>query len=683
MAQYPPVMKGIPALLHGGDYNPEQWLAQKDEIWKKDMELAREAGINTLSVGIFSWAHLEPEEGKYDFSWLDEVMDMLAGNGIAAILATPSGARPPWLAQKYPEVLRVNNERQKHLYGGRHNHCLTSPVYREKVAAINEKLALRYGKHPALKMWHISNEYSGECHCPLCQKAFQAWLKKRYGAIEYLNDAWWNQFWAHRFTSFDQIESPTSPAWLGENENHGQKLAWRRFTSHQHCDFYLNETAPLKRITPDVPCTTNLMSTYPGIDYFALGKLMDRVSWDNYPVWTGTEQDAHTGVYTAFNHDLMRGVGGGKPFLMMESCPGPVNWQPVNALRRPGTVLMQSLQAVAHGSDSVQYFQFRKSRGSFEKFHGAVVDHVGHGDTRTFQDVVAAGEALKKLKQVAGSAPENKIALVYDWENRWALEDARFGLADKGYEKTVRAHYAALYGTGFGVDIVDQTADLSEYQVVSAPMCYMLREGFAEKVQSFVRAGGTFVLTYISGYVNAEDLCFLGGFPGPLMDVAGLWAEEVDALFPGAKNSFVWQGKTYETVDYCELTHPKTAQVLATYAQDFYAGMPALTQNCFGAGCCYYLAVRTGEDFLQDFYRHIAGEAGIAPLLENIPQGIGVAKRTGENSREFLFVMNFLPTENSVTLPGQWQVMLTGADVFGKACLAPRSTLMLCRGNDI
>jgi beta-galactosidase len=221
MAQYPPIMKGMPTLLHGGDYNPEQWLKQKDTIWKEDMAFAREAGVNTLSVGIFAWAHLEPREGVYTFEWMDEVMDMLHQNGIKAVLATPSGARPPWLAQKYPEVLRVRSARRRNLHGGRHNHCLSSPVYREKVAQINEKLAQRYGGHPALGMWHVSNEYGGECHCPLCQQAFRGWLKDRYGTIEALNEAWWNQFWAHRFDSFEQIESPTSPDWLGENENLG------------------------------------------------------------------------------------------------------------------------------------------------------------------------------------------------------------------------------------------------------------------------------------------------------------------------------------------------------------------------------------------------------------------------------------------------------------------------------
>ena len=668
------------ALLHGGDYNPEQWLGSKDEIWKKDMEMARKAGINTLTVGIFSWAHLEPEEGKFDFTWLDQVMDMLHENGIKAILATPSGARPAWLAQKYPQVLRVDNERKQHLYGGRHNHCLTSPVYREKVAAMNERLALRYGKHPALMMWHVSNEYSGDCHCPLCQKEFQQWLKQRYKTIDNLNDAWWNQFWAHRFNSFDQVESPTSPSWLGENESHGQKLAWRRFSSHQHVSFYANEIEPLKRITPDIPCTTNLMSTYPGIDYFALGKLMDVCSWDNYPVWSGTDKDALAGINAAFNHDLMRGVGGQKPFMMMESSPGPVNWQNINSLRRPGVVLTQGLQAIAHGSDSVQYFQFRKGRGNFEKFHAAVIDHVGHGETRAFREVVQVGEALKKLAKVAGSAPENEIALVYDWENRWALEDARFGHSDKKYEQTVKEHYQGLYTAGFGVDIIDQTADISKYKIVSAPMCYMLREGFADRIKAFVKAGGTFVFTYVSGYVNEEDLCFLGGFPGPLMETAGIWAEEVDAIFPEVTNSFTWQGKAYEAVDFCELIHASTAEALSHYEKDFYKSMPVLTKNSFGTGFCYYVAARTGVEFLNDFYRYAAAQAGILPIVENLPAGVGASKRVGENGREYVFLSNFLVEEKKVIVPKGFCDLLGGGEAGEEVTLAPRATKVLGRG---
>ena len=271
--QFPPIAAGFPHLLHGGDYNPEQWIKWKDAIWKEDMRLAKAAHINSLSVGIFSWSMLEPSENEYCFKWLDEIMDMLAENKLVAVLATPSGAKPAWMSKKYPEILRVNSLRQKMLHGERHNHCLSSPVYKEKVHAINTLLVERYKDHPALGVWHISNEYGGECHCPLCQQQFRLYLKKRYGTLDALNEAWWTAFWSHTYTDWEQIESP-SP--LGEANLNGLHLDWRRFTTEQFVAFYLHETEPMRSLTPDITCTTNLMGTYPGIDYYRLAQVLDR-----------------------------------------------------------------------------------------------------------------------------------------------------------------------------------------------------------------------------------------------------------------------------------------------------------------------------------------------------------------------------------------------------------------------
>ncbi|MBQ9265174.1 MAG: beta-galactosidase [Clostridia bacterium] len=675
MAQHPPIMKGMPVFLHGGDYNPDQWLHQKD-IWKKDMELARGAGMNTLSVGIFAWAALEPRENEYHFEWLDEVMDLLAANGMKAVLATPSGARPQWMAEKYPEVLRVNAARQRELFGGRHNHCLTSPVYREKVQKINTMLAERYKDHPALGLWHISNEYGGECHCPLCQAAFRKWLKERYGAIEKLNLSWWNQFWSHKYNSFDQVESP-SP--IGEWGSHGLNLAWRRFTTAQFCDFYDWEIAPIKRITPDVPCTTNLMHTYDGINYFELGKQLDVSSWDNYPMWTNDDRDAQVASHAAFCHDLMRGVCGNRPFLMMESSPSAVNWQPVNRLRTPGLTMLQGMQAVAHGSDSVQYFQFRAGQGGSEKFHGAVVTHVGSDQTRVYKEVAQVGERLSQLTPMLGSAPENKIAVVFDWENRWDLSDAQFGLngGDKGYEAAVCAHHAAVLQNGFGADVIDETCDLSGYRLVIGPMTYMLRPGFEDRVKAFVENGGVYVGTYCSGWVNEEDLCFLGGFPGPLREVMGIWDEETDALDETQHNHFTWQGKRYETRDFCALVHPESAKPLAVYEDAFYAGYPALTENAYGKGTCYYIAARTGDDFLRDFYAFVTKQAEMEPLLKDAPQGVLCTERKGDQGT-FLFVLNTVPRENTVTLPACTAVE-NGKPVNGAYTMKPYEVLILRR----
>lgn len=653
ITRHDPIVKGVPHLLHGGDYNPDQWIPWKETIWKEDMRLARLAGVNTLSVGIFAWAALEPEEGRYEFGWLDEIMDLMHENGIIAVLATPSGARPGWMSHEYPEVLRVNGDRTKNRHGGRHNHCLTSPVYREKTLAINTALAERYRGHPALGVWHLSNEYGGECHCDLCQERFRAFLQDKYGSLDELNEAWWSAFWAKTYSDWSHIESPSS--WAGENDIHGLRLDWMRFTTEQFVDFYLHEAAPLKAITPEVPCTTNLMGTYPGIDYYRLAQVLDVVSWDSYPQWSGTGRDVRTGVEASFHHDLTRSLKG-KPFMLMESSPSATNWRPVAKLHRPGVHLLQSLQAVAHGADTVQYFQFRKGRGGSEKFHGAVVDHEGTERTRVFHDVAEVGERLAGLDAVVGTSTPADVALVYDWHNRWALDDMKGLLQEKtGYASTVVDHYQAFWQQGVPVDVIDSSliaapGGLDQYRVLVAPMLYMLRPGVAEAVNAFVERGGTFVATYATGYVDENDRTHLGGFPGPLRDTLGVWAEEIDALYEDDRNALSWNGKDYEVFGLCELIHAEGSEVIGTYGADFYAGRPALTVNRRGEGKAYFIAARTGANFLDDFYKQVIADTGVERALDaDLPAGVTAQVRT-DGADDHVFVLNFGPAKARIDL---------------------------------
>ena len=362
-------------MLHGGDYNPEQWLDRPD-ILKKDIEYFKKAHINTVSVGIFSWAVLEPEEGKYNLGWLEEIIDNLYKEGISTILATPSGARPKWMTDKYPEVLRMDPDRTRRFFGGRHNHCYTSPVYRQKVHDMDKLLSQRLGSHPGVILWHISNEFGGECYCPLCQQKFREWLKEKYGTIEKLNSSWCTTFWSHIYNSFDQIEAP-SPK--GENELHALKLDWNRFVTDRTIDFIKGEVAAIREGGSELPVTANLMYDYNGLDYKKFRDVLDVVSWDNYPSWHKKEE-FFTAIDAGMQHDLMRSIKN-QPFLLMESCPSATNWKPINKLKKPGMMLAASLQAVAHGSDSVLYFQLHQSQGASEKFHGAVIDHYGGEDT--------------------------------------------------------------------------------------------------------------------------------------------------------------------------------------------------------------------------------------------------------------------------------------------------------------
>ena len=664
-------MKYWNVLLHGGDYNPGQWLDRPD-ILKEDIRLMKLAGCNAMSVGIFDWERLEPEEGRYELDWLAEIIDNLYAEGIYTVLATPSGARPGWMAEKYPEVLRVNPDGRRILFAERHNHCLTSPIYREKVAQMNRALAERFGRHPAVILWHISNEYGGDCHCELCQAVFREWLKKKYGTLENLNHAYWSMFWSHSYSSWEQISSPMEG--IGETAHHMLVIDWKRFTTDQTVSFMQTEKDALREFSPDVPVTTNLMSFYDGLNYGKFREICDVISWDNYPTWHNGDPAVPARIGMA--HDWMRSLKPDRPFLMMESSPSATNWQEVAKLRRPGMHMLASMQAVAHGSDSVQYFQWRKGRGGSEKFHGAVVDHDCSAEHRVFREVSEVGKRLKALRSVAGTVFPSKVALLHDVENRWALGEMQ-GLHNKvpqkGYMADLLAFYRPFFDQGVNVDVVDQEADFTPYKLVVAPMLYLLRAGIAGKLASFVEKGGILVGTYWTGIVDENDLCYLGGVPGEGLDkVFGLQETEIDALYPQDSNILrlrpenILRGcrRDYEVRDLCQLVRLTTAQTLGEYGADFYAGTPALTVNEYGAGRAYFIGCRTGQDFLNDFLGKLCGDLQLRNLDAELPEGVTVSmRRDAKSGIEYLFVQNYSDAPAAFTLPE----ILTDAET-GKAC---------------
>lgn len=661
-------------MLHGADYNPEQW-AHDEAIFEEDLRLMKKAKVNVMSVGIFSWAKLEPEEGIFDFKWLDTIINRLYDNGISVFLATPTGARPTWMSEKYPEVLRVTKERQRNLHGMRHNHCYTSPVYREKTTLMNTKLAERYSAHPAVLGWHISNEYGGDCHCDYCQQAFREWVEAKYETLDALNHAWWTTFWSHTYTSFSQVESPAPH---GEQFVHGQNIDWKRFVTDQTLDFYRHEVKPLKEKNSNIPVTANFMELFEGLNYDRFKDDLDIVSWDSYPTWHFASDDLEVASYTAMNHDWFRSLKDGQPFLLMESTPSLTNWQEISKLKKPGMHHLSALQAVAHGSDSVQYFQWRKSRGSSEKFHGAVVDHVGHEHTRVFKDVTAVGTSLEALSEVVGTRIDAKVALIFDTENRWAVNDAQ-GPRNSGvhYEKTVLEHYRALVAQGVNVDVISSERDLSTYTLVVAPMLYMVKSGIGEKIEAYVEEGGTFVSTYWSGIVNETDLTYLGGFPGPLRKTLGIWSEEIDALSDGEYNQasalkgneLMLNGR-YRIKELCDLAHTETATSLMTYDQDFYRGYPALTVNQLGKGQAFYQAARFELDFQCDFYCQLIDTLGITRALEtDLPEGVSVSRRESDQAA-YIFVMNFNQRPVTLALKETFEEVLTKETLSGRLSLA-------------
>ena len=660
-----PATPKFPHMLHGGDYNPEQWLDQP-EVLEEDIRLFRKAHINCVSLGIFSWAKLEPEEGVYDFGWLDEIIDRLYANGIYTVLATPSGARPQWLAQKYPEVLRVRPDGLRNFYGHRQNHCYTSPLYREKVTQIDTRLAEHYANHPAVILWHISNEFGGECHCELCQAAFREWVQKKYSTLDKLNHAWWANFWSHTYTDWSQVHSP-SP--VGETSVHGLDLDWRRFVTHQTIDFMKTEIAAVKAVNPDIPVTTNMMTMYTyELNYFAFRDALDVISWDNYPEWhnpyMGNEEVAKD---CAMTHDMMRSLQK-KPFLLMECTPNATNWQGVSKLKKPGMHQLSVIEAVAHGADSGQYFQLRQSRGSCEKFHSAVISNTGTENTRTFREVTDIGAVLEQLSdRVYGSGTPAETAILFDTENKWALDKCQ-GPRNIGldYFGNIRRNYSYFWKNGINVDIIDSTFDLSGYKLVIAPMLYLFRDGIQEKLRRFVRNGGTLVTTCFTGVVNDTDLSFLGeATEDKLSDVLGLWVEEVDSLYDCESNRTTWNGKSYSLKELCEICHPTTCETLAVYETDFYAGKPVLTKNQFGKGMAYHVSASADTDFFHALYAKLAAACDLTYAIRTaVPDGVSLTWRQSDTEK-LIFVQNFGDSAAAVQLDQPYENVLSGETVSG------------------
>lgn len=621
-------------ILFGGDYNPNQW---PEEIWKEDMTYFKEAHINSATINVFSWAKIQPSENVYDFSQLDKIVDMLSDENYDIVMATSTAALPAWMVKKYPETMSTDFEGRHHKFGGRHNFCPNSLVYQKYAKALATELAKRYGSNKNISVWHINNEYGGYCYCDNCQKQFRVWLKDKYKTINAVNEAWNTEFWGHTFYDWDEIVVPNqlSEEFLPDMTMFaGISIDYRRFYSDSMLNCYKMERDAIKEICPDAFITTNLMGTFKGLDYFKWAKEMDVISWDNYPSYNTPWS------LVAMKHDLMRGLKD-QPFMLMEQTPSQQNWQPYNSLKRPGQMRAQSYQTMAHGADTIQFFQLRRSVGGCEKFHGAVIAHAGTENTRVFREVKQLGEELEKLSNVIpGTVNEAEVGVIFDWDNYWALEYTSGPSISLKYVDQIHRYYRYFYDHNMGVTMIPVDADFSKYKMIVAPVLYMVKPGMKEALEKYVKNGGILVTTYMSGIVGESDNVYLGGYPGPLREMAGIWVEEIDALAPEQYNIVTFKdGSQSKCKIVCDLMHLEGAEVLGEYAEDFYAGMPAVTRHDYGKGKLYYIGSCMEVVGTDKILTMAAEDARVNPVAEN-GNGLEIVKRNGEE-KSFYFVMNF------------------------------------------
>ncbi|WEV64007.1 beta-galactosidase [Bifidobacterium sp. ESL0732] len=703
---------------YGGDWNPEQW---DEDTWHKDIAMLEDAGINEATINVFSWAQLQPDENTYDFSTLDKIVQLLVNHHFGIVMATSTAAIPSWMAKRHPDVMRTDFEGRHHVFGDRHNPCPNSPTFKEYAPKLAGKLAERYADTPGLVAWHVSNEYGEYCYCDTCAKLWRQWLKAKYGTTENLNKAWNGHFWQHMFYDWDDIVVPNA---LGPEIAPGitalskMSMDYRRFMSQSITRCFTDEKQAIRQFDKTTPITTNMMGLFMDIDYFEMGKQVDVVSWDNYPRYDAKPSRA------AMCNDLYRGVGGGKPFMLMEQTPSQQNWQPYNVQKRPGQMRSMSYQSIAHGADTIQFFQLRQSVSGCERFHGAVISHADREDTRVFREVSELGKELGEHgKEFLGGHTKAQVAIMFDWNSYWSMYYSSGPSRLLEYTDQVHRYYAALWRRNIQVDIIpsDTSADqLAKYRAVLAPAMVVTPKSVSQAVTDYVRQGGRFVATSMSGVADENDKVILGGYPGAFRDLVGAWGEEIDALTPGHDVEVVLQGNSLGQAGssvgkdgkseldaagnavgsdagrvsasiIAEIVHPVTASVLASYGSEYYKGEAAVTVNSFGEGNAYYVGTVLDDEGFDWFVGLLADDAGIRAI--DSPKDVEICQRfyggddsgasDSQNATGYAltFVINDGPDSSQLILPGDLcgTNVLTGEEIKGQMAIGPYGVYVIRR----
>ncbi|MGW3136286.1 beta-galactosidase [Streptomyces sp. NPDC001139] len=643
-------------ILFGGDYNPEQW---PEETWQEDVRLMKDAGVNSVTLGVFSWAKLEPRPGERDFGWLDTLMDLMHENGIGVVLATPTSSPPPWLGRLHPETLPRDEDGRTEWWGGRQHFSHSSAVYRRHAAAITEDLAARYGRHPALTLWHINNEYCTYDYGDEAAARFRHWLRARHGTLDALNSAWGTAFWSQGYGDWEEVLPPRHAHYL---KNPGQVLDFKRFTSDMLLECYVAERDIVRRYTPPhIPVTTNFMPLWSGQDAWRWAEEEDVVSVDLYP----DPRDPFGAQHGALVQDLTRSQARG-PWMLMEQAAGPVNWRGVNHPKPRGLNRLWSLQAVARGADAVCYFQWRQSRQGAEKFHSGMVGHAGE-QGRTYQEIKRLGAELSLIGAVVtGSHTRNDIAILHDWDSWWAgAHEGRLStLVD--HTGILTAWHRALWQAHLATDFARPEHDLSAYKLVVVPQAYALTDAAIDNLLAYVRDGGTLVSGFLTGIADEHDRVRTGGMDARLRELFGIrtlhewWPlEEGESVGTDAFPGVLWSE---------EIEKGEDASAEVTYKGGELDGMPAVLRK----GRAHYLSTLPEPDALRALLAGIAAEAGVHPVLPALPDQVEAVRRG-----ELLFLLNHGRDTVTVDLPGSHRDLLTGTVVEGRCTLERHGVVVL------
>lgn len=666
----------------GGDYCPEQW---DEATWKEDIRLMKELGVNTVTINVHSWVMNQPAEGVFDYTTLDKIVQMLTDADIRIIMGTATTAIPNWMGKKYPDMLLTDVSGQHYTAARREVYCTNSPDYRREIRTAVEHLAEHYQNNRNIKLWHMANEVGLVCYCENCAKAYRRYLKKKFGTLENLNEQWTTAFWGHTYTDWEEIEPPRAttefvaaandPDGIDRHFRSTETIEYLRFFSESLRECYEIERDAIRKYIPDALVTNNFQ--YRTLDYRRVCAASDVIAYDSYP-----KQGEHP-AKSAMRYDTSRNLlARGKNFMLMEMTPSQASWDRTVPIKRPGEVELIALKGIGHGADSSLFFQIRKNRSGFEKFHGAMIEHAGRIDTRTGRELKRLAQKLRALEPyLSETSVHAQAAVIMDFDTMYGVEIPCSIQKRIDYMNEVEHYYRYFNKQNITVDVVSATADLSSYKLVVAPMLYMLPESSGEEITRFVNAGGVFVTTYYSGMADLNDRIYPGGYPGVLKDVCGIWVEETDALSAEQKNcvrtSDVLGGKDYICGFMCDIIHLEGARSLGVYSEDFYADTPCICENDYGAGKAIYIGSKLDDAGVDAVLTYAVACSGVSSVLPT-PEGVEACLRQGKE-HSLMFIVNNTAQEQSVAVPQDWCDLVGVSAENGTLHLPGRGTAVLMR----
>jgi beta-galactosidase len=653
-------------LVFGADYNPDQW---SKETWQEDIRLMKVAHVNLVTLPVFGWAQIEPREGFFEFDWLDEILELLHKNGINFNLATATATPPAWLVRKFPEILPVDFNGVRLEYGSRQSYCPSSPIFKEYTRKLASKMAERYGRHPGLKFWHISNEYGdhvSRCYCPSSSSDFRDWLSAKYATVDAINQAWETKVWGQRYSHMDEIEPPRRS--MGPN-NPSQLLDFERFSSDAMIELFLAEREVLRSITPNIPVTTNFMSICREIDYAKLASLEDLVTDDAYP----DPSDPRHHIIASLNYSMMRSLKKDRPWLLLEQAPSAVSWRNVNVPKAPGQMRLMSYHALAHGSDGVMFFQWRQARSGTERFHSSMLGHTGE-DSRIFREVSALGEELSQVGEIVGSLVKSKIGFLVDWDSRWAMR-AEESLPSLAYDYMTQllSWYEALFDINAQVDCVFVTEEFDKYETIFVPTLMMCDVATSRKLEKFVASGGKLVVGPFSGVVDANNGIHPGG--GIFQNLLKATVEEPWPLASGENQKISIGEKTYLANTWTELLTSDADEVIAEYASGPLVGNPAVTLSNFGDGAAVYISCVLEKSALQSIFSTVL-------RVPSTPEHFAEFVTRSNANFDYEFVLNHSPEIVSLRVNRGFDILANREIAGGLRDLSGYGVIILKRARE-